>query len=94
MKIKNGLQGVVKVSGSSGARVSGDSSEASSATEESDGVSLSEQTSFIQVLKEAARGQEPIRSELIEQAKVDLANGVLGSKEDYEQAINAILREL
>ena len=42
----------------------------------------------------AAKGQEPARAELVEQAKSDIANGLLGTEEDMEQAINALLQEL
>ncbi len=94
MKIKNGLSGISRFS-STGKVKSGDSQPVeTSSNDSSDGVSLSEQTSFIQVLKDVAKGNEPVSSELIEQAKSDIANGKLGSKEDYEQAINALLREL
>ena len=94
MKIKNSLQGVGRISNSNSSRSSDSSSENPVVSDSSDGVSISEQTSFIQALRVAAKGQEPLRSELIEQARIDIANGTLGSKEDYEQTINALLREL
>jgi len=58
------------------------------------GVQLSEDSALIQTFREAAKGQEPARSELIAQAKADLANGLLGTKKDFEQAITALLQEL
>ena len=57
-------------------------------------VQLSEDSALIQTFREAAKGQEPARAELVEQAKSDLANGLLGNAEDMEQAINALLQEL
>ena len=58
------------------------------------GVQLSEDSALIQTFREAAKGQEPARAELVEQAKSDIANGLLGTEEDMEQAINALLQEL
>ena len=58
------------------------------------GVQLSEDSALIQAFREAAKGQEPARAELVEQAKSDIANGLLGTDEDMEQAINALLQEL
>ena len=91
MKIKPGIFGAVQGSESKKERVSA-SQEESSVPQ--DGVSLSQDGSFIQLLRQAAEGKEPLRSELVERAKEDLASGLLGSKEDYEQAINALLSEL
>lgn len=58
------------------------------------GVQLSEDSALIQTFREAAKGQEPARSELVAQAKSDIANGLLGTEKDMEQAINALLQEL
>ena len=58
------------------------------------GVQLSEDSALIQTFREAAKGQEPARAALVEQAKSDIANGLLGTEEDMEQAINALLQEL
>lgn len=58
------------------------------------GVQLSEDSALIQTFREAAKGQEPTRASLVEQAKSDLANGLLGTEEDMEQAINALFQEL
>jgi anti-sigma28 factor (negative regulator of flagellin synthesis) len=95
MKIKNVLSGMNRFTSSSKIKDSGEGqSQDTTDSESSDGVSLSEQTSFIQILKDVAKGEEPVSADLIEQAKIDIANGSLGSKEDYEQTINALLREL
>lgn len=58
------------------------------------GVQLSEDSALIQTFREAAKGQEPTRTSLVEQAKSDLANGLLGTEQDMEQAINALFQEL
>jgi anti-sigma28 factor (negative regulator of flagellin synthesis) len=95
MKIKNVLSGMNRLTSSSKIKDSGEGqSQDTTDSESSDGISLSEQTSFIQILKDVAKGEEPVSADLIEQAKIDIANGSLGSKEDYEQTINALLREL
>jgi anti-sigma28 factor (negative regulator of flagellin synthesis) len=94
MKIKNGLSGINRFNTNSKFKSGEGQSQDSVESDASDGVSLSEQSSFIQVLKDVARGEEPVSAELIERAKEDIANGSLGSKEDYEQTINALLREL
>ncbi len=93
MKIKNGLQGVNRLSSSRSVRDPGNSAD-NSVSSEKDGVSLSEQSSFINALRVAAQGQEPSPNELIEEARLAIANGTLGTKEDFEQTINALLREL
>ena len=93
MKIKNGLQGVSRLSNSKSVREPTSSSEGSP-TIEKDGVSLSGQSSFINSLRVAAQGQEPVSSDLVEEARLAIANGTLGTKEDFEQTINALLREL
>ena len=58
-------------------------------------VELSDSAGFVQALKEAAEQVEPqsVRHEVVEQAKRDIREGKLGSKEDYEQAINALFSE-
>ena len=59
------------------------------------GVQLVKDSALIQTFRETAKGQEPARAEtFVEKAKSDLANGLLGSDEDIEQAINALLQEL
>jgi hypothetical protein len=93
MKIKAGAFGTIHGTESKKARTSAPNSEGTP-TAPKDGVSLSEDGAFIQVLRQAAQGKEPLRSDLVEQAKQDLANNLLGSKEDYEQAINSLFLEL
>lgn len=92
MKIKAGSLGTIHTSDSK-KRVSVQKDE-SSQTTASDGVSLSEEGSLLQSIRDAAQGQEPSRMALIEQAKRDLVEGKLGSTEDFEQAINALFLEL
>lgn len=92
-KIKSGMFGMRTVSDGN-VRKNAVSTDSRVATSNSSGVHLSEDSSFVQAMREAARNQESSRTELIEQAKSDLANGLLGSEDDYEQAINALLQEL
>jgi len=91
-KIKAGLFGMRTVADSAARKST--TVDSKSNTSDSSGVHLSEDSSFVQAMREAANNQASSRSELIEQAKSDLANGLLGSSEDYEQAINALLQEL
>ena len=93
MKIKAGAFGTVHGTETKKGRISATNSEGTSSAPK-DGVSLSEDGSFIQLLRQAAEGKEPLRADLVEEAKQDLANGLLGTKEDYEQTINALFQEL
>ena len=58
-------------------------------------IQLSESASFVQSLRSTAETIDPeeVRSEIVEQAKSDIRDGKLGSKEDYEQTITALLME-
>ena len=95
MKIKAGFLGTRVVSNSDEKDVKAAGKPASSESAGSFlGVQLSEDSALIQTFREAAKGQEPARAELVEQAKSDLANGLLGTDEDMEQAINALMQEL
>ena len=95
MKIKAGVIGtrVVSNTDEKDVKVSAKSTSSESAGSFL-GVQLSEDSALIQTFREAAKGQEPARAELVEQAKSDIANGLLGTEEDMEQAINALLQEL
>ena len=53
----------------------------------SDGAALSE-------LREAAGSMEDVRADKIEAAKADIANGTLGTEEDYRRAVDALMMEL
>ena len=95
MKIKAGFLGTRVVSSNDEKEVKTPArSNSSESAGSSFGVQLSEDSALIQTFREAAKGQEPARAELVEQAKSDLANGLLGTDEDMEQAINALLQEL
>ena len=95
MKIKAGFLGTRVVNNNDEKDVKAAGKSASSESTGSFlGVQLSEDSALIQTFREAAKGQEPARAELVEQAKSDLANGLLGNAEDMEQAINALLQEL
>ena len=58
------------------------------------GVSLSENASFIQSIRDSAVLEPAVRADLVEQAKRDIDAGELGSPKDYDQAITALLMEL
>ena len=45
-------------------------------------------------MREAAQNAPEVRSDLVQQAKQDIANGQLGTIDDYERAISALLMEL
>ena len=93
MKIKAGFLGTRVVVDNKDVKTAGKSASTGSAGSFL-GVQLSEDSALIQTFREAAKGQEPARAELVEQAKSDLANGLLGTEKDMEQAINALLQEL
>ena len=95
MKIKSGFLGTRVVNNNDEKEVKAPAKSPSSESAGSFfGVQLSEDSALIQAFREAAKGQEPARAELVEQAKSDLANGLLGTDEDMEQAIHALLQEL
>ena len=96
MKIKTGLFGTRQIIDSKDDREPKKtaSKESSSTDSGSLGVQISEDSTLIQSFRQAAEGQEPVSSDLIEQAKSDLAQGLLGTKEDFEQTITALLQEL
>jgi hypothetical protein len=58
------------------------------------GVSLSGNASFIQSIRDSAQLEPAVRSEMVDQAKNDIAAGELGSPKDYEKTITALLMEL
>ena len=58
------------------------------------GVNLSNSANFIQSLKDASQEFTSIRQELVDEARADIESGSLGSEQDYEQAITALLMEL
>jgi hypothetical protein len=71
------------------------SSSESSSTQDTTHVELSESASFVQGLREAAEGTDPqeVRMDVVESSREDVRKGLLGSDEDYEQAISALLIE-
>lgn len=58
-------------------------------------VELSESAGFVQGLREMAEGIDPqeVRLDVVEASREDLRKGLLGSDQDYEQTINALLTE-
>ena len=67
----------------------------SSSVEETAQVELSQSADFVQNLKEAAEIVNPqsVRMDVVEASREDMRRGLLGSEEDYEQAITALLIE-
>ena len=96
MKITTGFFGTRPIVEGKDEKVSKSTSKRSSVTlsEGLLGIQLSEDSALLQTFREAARGEEPLRAELVEQAKADIAKGLLGSEEELEQAITALLQEL
>ena len=64
-------------------------------SEASTQVELSESAGFVQGLREMAEGVDPqeVRQDVVEASREDLRKGLLGSEQDYEQTINALLTE-
>jgi flagellar biosynthesis anti-sigma factor FlgM len=67
---------------------------ASQASAASPSVQLSSEASFAQAMRDAVQSAPELRSEMVEQAKQDVATGQLGTIDDYERAISALLMEL
>lgn len=97
MKIKTDLFGIRKVAdvpSSTKKKVEDSGASTDSQSVDSFDVQMSQESLLIRAFREAAKGQEPKSMDLIEQAKRDMEKGLLGSDEDYEQVINALLQEL
>ena len=94
MKILNHYKVNQNESVSKNSKKKSPTSETSSA-EETTHVELSESASFVQGLREAAEGVNPqeVRMDVVESSREDVRKGLLGSVEDYEQAISALLIE-
>jgi hypothetical protein len=45
-------------------------------------------------MREAVQNTPEVRSDMVQQAKQDMANGQLGTIDDYERAISALMMEL
>jgi hypothetical protein len=58
-------------------------------------VELSESAGFVQGLRELAEGTDPqsVRMDVVESSREDLRRGLLGTDEDYEQAIASLVLE-
>ena len=58
-------------------------------------VELSESAGFVQGLRDVAEGINPqeVRQDVVDASREDLRKGLLGSEQDYEQTINALLTE-
>jgi hypothetical protein len=94
VKIQNHYKVNQNESVSKNSKKKSQSSESSSAVETTH-VELSESASFVQGLREAAEGVDPqeVRMDVVEASREDVRKGLLGSDEDYEQAISALLIE-
>ena len=70
-------------------------SEAASRREaDAERVVLSETAQFIQSLRETVVDQPELRDELVAISRADLDSGVLGSEQDFDRAVDALLAEL
>lgn len=59
-----------------------------------DQVSISEEARFLSEVRESAGTMEDVRADKVEQARADIANGTLGTEEDYRRAVEALMMEL
>jgi len=59
-----------------------------------DQVSISEEAKYLAGIRDAAGSQEDIRADMVEQARQDIAEGRLGTEEDYRRAVDALMMEL
>ena len=59
--------------------------------QQSDSVQLSDSARWVQDLQESTAGQDEVRLDMVEQAKADIASGSLGSDDDLNAAVDAIL---
>ncbi|MEC8380779.1 MAG: flagellar biosynthesis anti-sigma factor FlgM [Myxococcota bacterium] len=85
---------VAPTSSVSSARSIKQTAPAAAASSTGPSVQLSSEASFAQAMREAAQNAPEVRSDLVQQAKQDIANGQLGTIDDYERAISALLMEL
>ena len=59
-----------------------------------DRVVLSEDARFVSDLQDAFGDLEGVRLDVVEQARADLRSGQLGSEDDYQRTIDALMMEL
>lgn len=59
-----------------------------------DQVTISDEARFLSELRESAGSMDDVRTDMVEAARADIANGTLGTEEDYRRAIDAMLMEL
>jgi anti-sigma28 factor (negative regulator of flagellin synthesis) len=57
-------------------------------------VQLSGEAQWMQELKTAIDDIPEVRVDEVERARKDIASGELGSKEDFENAVNALMHEI
>lgn len=85
---------VAPTSSVSTARSVKQTAQAAAASAAGPSVQLSSEASFAQAMREAVKSDPEIRTDLVQQAKEDIENGQLGTIDDYERAISALLMEL
>ena len=61
---------------------------------EPDSVRLSGEALWLQDLKEAIESIPQVRVDAVDRARQDIANGSLGSDEDLDNTVNALLHEI
>ena len=59
-----------------------------------DQVSLSGPAQFLSSLRAAAKDMPEVRNEIIDAARADIEAGRMGTEEDYERAVDALLMGL
>ena len=91
MKIDNQTRGIPSVRDVGSARASRSPDRPRAA---GDSVALSGDARFLRDLRDAMEGNPEIRPDVVETARADLAAGRLGTAEDYDRAISALLTEL
>lgn len=64
------------------------------ASSNKDGVSLSGEAQWLSDLKGAIESIPDVRVDEVQQAKVDIASGEIGSEVDLENTVNALLHEV
>jgi hypothetical protein len=64
------------------------------ASSNKDGVSLSGEAQWLSDLKGAIESIPDVRVDEVQQAKVDVASGEIGSESDLENTVNALLHEV
>jgi len=77
-----------------GSRQGGQKADSGEAMATDDQVSLSGTAQFLSSLRASAKDMPEVRNEIIDAARADIEAGRLGTEEDYERAVDALLMGL